>query len=121
FVDLFRWGTPQADPNAITNALDIGPSVIDGTTCQHYAYRQQGLDWQIWIQNGDFPLPRKLVITTTTDDARPQHESQYTWTLAPSFSQDAFAFVAPPDAKKITFAEVVTPGGNVAKKPEEKP
>ena len=42
-----------------------------GTTCEQYAFRQDGVDWQIWIQNGDYPLPRKLVITTTTDEARP--------------------------------------------------
>jgi hypothetical protein len=44
------------------------------STCEHYAFRQEGLDWQIWIQ-GDYPLPRKFVIRTLTDDARPQHTS----------------------------------------------
>jgi hypothetical protein len=106
FVDLFRWGTPEADPVEITSAADVGPSMIEGVTCQHYAFRQRGLDWQIWIQNGEFPLPRKLVLTTTTDDARPQHVSVYTWNLAPSVNAAAYAFQPPKDAKKITFAEV---------------
>ena len=54
-------------------AVDIGPSAVDGMTCEQYAFRQEGVDWQIWIQLGDFPLPRKLVIRTLTDDAKPQH------------------------------------------------
>ena len=105
FVDLFRWGTPESDIKAITAALDLGPSTVDGTTCEQYAFRQDGLDWQVWIQQGDFPLPRRLVLTTTDDDARPQHTSVYTWNLAPSFSDGAFVFVPPSDAKRITIAE----------------
>jgi hypothetical protein len=106
FVDLFRWGTAQSNVKDITGAIDIGPAVVDGTTCEHYAFRQEGIDWQIWIQNGEFPLPRKLVITTLTDEARPQHESIYTWNLAPSVSADAFAFTPPKGATKIAIVDV---------------
>jgi hypothetical protein len=106
FVDLFRWGTPESDVADITDASDIGPVNINGVTTEQYAFRQKGADWQVWIQNGEFPLPLKLVITTTTDDARPQHSAAYTWNLAPSFNDKAFVFDPPADAKKITFAEV---------------
>ena len=108
-VDLFRWGGPRASTAQPTVATDIGPSAVDGTTCEHYAFRQPGLDWQIWIQLGDHPLPRKLVITTLTDDARPQHTSVYSWDLAPSFDDGAFTFDPPPDAHKIVFAEGAKP------------
>jgi len=121
FVDLFRWGTPESDVHELTSAMDMGPSAIDGVTCEQYLFRQDGLDWQIWIQNGEFPLPRKLVITTTTDEARPQHESVYTWNLAPSVSDDAFAFTAPPDAKKINLVEAQAKGLAKLEKQPEKP
>jgi hypothetical protein len=106
FVDLFRWGTPESDVADITEATEIGPVAVNGVTCTQYVFRQAGLDWQIWIQNGDYPLPLKLVLTTTTDDARPQHTALYTWNLAPSYNDKAFVFDPPSDAKKITFAEV---------------
>jgi len=105
-VDLFRWGTEKSNAKDLTGAIDVGPAVIEGTTCEHYAFRQDGIDWQIWIQNGEFPLPRKLVITTLTDEARPQHESVYSWNLAPSVSADAFAFVPPDGATKIAIIDV---------------
>jgi len=108
FVDLFRWGTPESDIADITEATDIGPANVNGVTTEQYAFRQKGLDWQVWIQNGDYPLPLKLVLTTTTDDARPQHTALYTWNLAPSYNDQAFVFTPPADAKKITFAEVAT-------------
>jgi hypothetical protein len=107
FVDLFRWGTPESDAKDITAADIVGPSVIDGITCEHYAFRQRGLDWQVWIQEGDFPLPKKLVLTTMTDEARPQYEAVYTWNLAPSADSGAFAFIPPKDARKIAFADVL--------------
>ncbi len=105
-TDLFYWGTDKSKPGAVTTAIDVGPSQVLGTTCEHYAFRQDGLDWELWLQAGDFPLPRKLVLTTTDDDARPQYTSIMTWNLAPSFNQEAFVFDPPPEAQKIVLAEV---------------
>jgi hypothetical protein len=104
-VDLFLWGGPNASTNEITDATDVGAGSVEGQTCEHYAFRQPGLDWQIWIQLGEHPLPRKLVLTTTTDEARPQHTSVLTWNLAPSYSADAFAFDPPEGVQKIVFAD----------------
>jgi hypothetical protein len=99
--DLYNWGTKDDDINKIKTAVDVGPSSIGGVTCEHYAFHQEGVDWQVWIQLGEFPLPRKLVITTLTDDARPQHSDTLTWNLAPSFDDGAFAFDPPADAKRV--------------------
>lgn len=104
-VDLFRWGN-KVTAEGITAAVDLGPSTVDGTTCQHYAFRQEGLDWQIWIQLGDFPLPRRLILTTTTDEARPQFTATYRWNLAPSFNEETFVFDPPADAGRIVFTEI---------------
>jgi len=105
-VDLFRWGTPEADIESITSAVDLGPSAINGVTCEQYAFRQEGIDWQLWVQRGEQPLPCRIVITTLTDDARPQHTATYTWNLAPSYDDNTFVFRAPSDAKQIPLAEV---------------
>lgn len=116
-VDLFRWGTSDEQMRAIRAAKNIGPSTIDDVTCQHYAFRQDGLDWQVWIQNGAYPLPLKIVVTTLTDDARPQHMALYSWNLAPSFNDAAFVVQPPSDFRKIAMAEVAAtrntrnPGG----------
>ncbi len=103
-VDLFLWGRPGNTPPKLTAALDIGPSSIEGITCEQYAFRQEGLDWQIWIQLGEYPLPLKMVLTTTTDEARPQHSMTLSWNLAPSFNESAFVFDPPAGTNKIVFA-----------------
>ena len=103
--DLFLWGTPQSKVGDVKSAMDVGPTEVEGVTCEHYAFRQEGLDWQVWIQQGDFPLPRRLVITTLNDDARPQYVAVLTWNLAPSFNDATFEFDPPPGAQKIAIAE----------------
>jgi hypothetical protein len=106
--DLFLWGTDRSGAKDITSAVDIGPSEVDGTTVEQYAFRQNGIDWQVWIQQGEYPLPRKLVITTTTDDARPDYSAVMSWNLAPSFNDAAFTFDPPTGAQKILLAETDT-------------
>ena len=107
-IDLFRWGTAKMDTAAIIGAINVGPAVINGTTCQHYAFRQDDIDWQIWIQKGDYPLPRKVVITTKTDDARPQHTAEYQWDLAPSFNDAAFTFNPPKGALRVVLEDTLS-------------
>lgn len=102
-VDLFKWGTDNSALRRITSAFDVGPSTVQGITCEHYAFRQEGLDWQIWIQLGAYPLPRKFVIRTVTDNARPQHTSNLVWNLAPSYNEAAFAFDPPAGALRIVL------------------
>ena len=108
-ADLFRFGSPNWNGGDIKAATDVGPSEVGGITCEHYAFRQDDVDWQVWIQKGEHPLPRKLVITTTSDAARPQHTATYTWNLAPSFNQESFTFVPPAGARKIVLATVGEP------------
>ena len=111
--DLFYWGGPQSKVSEITGAIDVGPAEVGGVTCEQYAFRQPGLNWQIWIQQGEFPLPRKLVLSTLTDEARPQYSSVLQWNLAPSFNEAAFEFDPPSDAQKIVFAgEKASADGN---------
>jgi hypothetical protein len=108
-VDLFYWSDRTSTGN-ITGATDLGQSQIGGVTCEHFAFRQEDVDWQVWIQQGDYPLPRKVVIRTVTDEARPRFAAVLTWNLAPSFDDAAFTFDPPPGAKRITLAEARAAG-----------
>jgi len=106
FRDLFSWGTDSADVAAIQSAIYIGPTKIDGVLCDHFAFRNADVDWQIWIQQGETPLPRKLVITTMDEEGHPQYVSNMSWNLSPKINSTAFTFVPPKDAHKIAFAVV---------------
>ena len=110
FRDLFLWGTERADETAIKSAIYIGPTKINDVPCDHYAFRNEDVDWQLWVQQGETPLPRKLVITTKQEEGLPQFVSNMSWKLSPKFNKKVFTFVPPKDAHKIDFVvdEVAT-------------
>jgi hypothetical protein len=110
-VDLFLWGEQDEHPADLRSAMDLGPSTIEGTECEQYALRQEGVDWQVWIQKGDNPWPRKLVITTTSDPAQPQYVSYLKWNLTPKLDDAVFSFSPPQGAMKIVLQ---TANGQVA-------
>lgn len=101
--DLFIWGTDEDWRGDLTYGYVVGYSRVAGQDADQYAFRQKGVDWQIWIARGDKPLPLRVVITGTDDPARPQFESNLTWDTAPQFAANTFAFTAPAGATPIVI------------------
>lgn len=104
--DLFRWndGGAAARLQALKSAHDIGPATIDGVETEHYAFREAAVDWEVWIQQGAQPLPRKLVIVDRTDASRPTFIARLDWQVNPTFTDSDFAFVPDGNAKRIELA-----------------
>ena len=100
-ADMFLWGTPAAPLDKIESAMNAGQDFIDNDLCDHYAFRQGMFDWQIWITTGDKPLPRKLVITDRSDEARPQSVQYFDWNLKPTFKDSIFKFTPPKGATAV--------------------
>ncbi len=104
--DLFELGIDPALTARITSGFFVSTDVVGDEVCNHYAFRQPGVDWQIWIRDGDQPLPCKWVITGT-DVADPlDYEMEFTWDLTPEVPADAFTFVPPDGADRITLASI---------------
>ncbi|MDD1017122.1 DUF2092 domain-containing protein [Pseudomonas rubra] len=91
--DLFLFGSDQAQIDALQSALYIGPATINGQLCDHLAFRQADVDWQLWLTRAEQPLPCKLVITTTSEASAPEYSAEYSWNLAPDSKQVKFRFV----------------------------
>lgn len=90
--DLFLFGRDQAQIDALKEALYVGPSTIKGQLCDHLAFRQEGVDWQLWITRSEQPLPCKLVITTTDEPGFPEYSAVYHWNLKPGIKDSIFTF-----------------------------
>lgn len=119
-VDLFRWGMPNPDFSDIEAARYVGTATIDGVLTDQYAFRQEGVDWQIWIERGSRPLPRKLVLTTTDDPTRPEHEINMSWQLNTRTDDARFSFVPPQGSSLIAVEELGTPSAPDARKSGER-
>jgi len=94
-----------------TSGFVVGKSFVDGVRCDHLAFRGYGVDWQIWIEDGEQPVPRKYVITTLTLDGAPQFEILISnWTTNPDVSPKRFEFAPSPDSTQIEFLPMSTAG-----------
>jgi len=102
-ADLLLWGTVGARAGELRSATYVGASTVKGARCDHYAFRQADVDWEVCIQQGARPLPLKLVITTSGEPTQPQHVATMSWQLQPTFDDESFQFVPPPGAHRIDF------------------
>lgn len=110
--DLFRWNDESgaARIQSLRAAYNVGAATIDGVVTEHYAFREDDVDWEVWIEQGDRPVPRKLVIVDRHDPAKPTFIARLQWTLNPAFTDNDFAFVPDANAKKIQIATYQGPG-----------
>ena len=98
----------------VTSAVVIGKTTIGGSVCDHLAFRRPGVDFQLWVAEGDRPLPCKYVITDTSDPAYVSTTTVMSdWNLDPAPGDDAFSFQAPAGAKSITFMRLDQAGSPV--------
>ncbi|MPZ39194.1 MAG: DUF2092 domain-containing protein [Rhizobiales bacterium] len=102
-----------------TEIRHIGHGVIDGKDCDHLAFRGPEVDWQLWVEIGPNPIPRKYVITSKAVTGAPQYTLRIkTWTTGAPASPDAFAFNVPAGAKMVEIKQLAdideVPAGVVA-------
>lgn len=91
----------------VLEASHIGQGVVDGVECEHLAFRGPDTDWQIWIEPGAKPVPRKFVITSKTLTGAPQYTLKMKDWKTDANADGDFAFKPPADATKVALDSVV--------------
>jgi hypothetical protein len=101
-ADLLYSNVFDALMDDVIESKHIGIGVIDGVECEHLAFRGTETDWQIWIESGARPIPRKYVITSKSVAGAPQYTLRIKqWgTDVPA---DAFAFKPAQGEKKVAM------------------
>jgi hypothetical protein len=91
----------------ITSGFHAGMSRVNGVACHHLAFEQDAIDWQIWIEDGKQPVPRKLVITYKEEPGEPQYTAVFSkWEFLAQIPDDVFVFKKPKDAEQIEILKV---------------
>jgi hypothetical protein len=86
----------------VMEAKHIGRGVIDGVECEHLAFRNFDTDWQLWVEVGANPIPRKIVITSKTINNAPQYTFRVKrWKTGFEPPADAFTFTPPAGAERL--------------------
>ena len=98
-----------ADPynTLIANVIQgrwVGLHSIAGVPCNHLAFIQESVDWQIWIEEGPRPVPRQVLITYKDEPGWPQYLARLSsWDFQPQLSNDYFQFQPPVGSDEMEF------------------
>lgn len=106
--ELFSTDLPNFFNNHVRILDYVGSAIIDGVTCDHLAARTDNADFQVWIEQADKPLPRRIIITYKNELGQPQFWAQFRdWNLSPKISKSAFAIEPPKGAEQISFVALM--------------
>ena len=90
----------------VESAAYLGLSYVEGQVCDHLAFSAPGneTDFQVWIQRGDKPLPRRIVITARDVLNAPQFVVHiHEWDVNPDVTKELFEFNAADSSTEIKF------------------
>jgi hypothetical protein len=100
----------------ITEIDSVELTNIVGKPADHLAVRTEDVDFQIWLAQGEQPLPLRVVITYKKEVGQPQYRANLSdWNLAPKIDDAALAFSPPAGAEAVPFM-VTMPAKVAAKK-----
>jgi hypothetical protein len=101
----FLYSNPYAVMSKdLTHAIIVGPSMVNGVPCEHFAYMNPSINWEVWIEKGTNALPMRLAMTYKKAPNFPRFLIEFAdWNLNPKLNADTFVFKAPANAKQIEF------------------
>ena len=104
-TELFSEKHPFDLKTDVESSMYLGEATVNGVDCNEFAYRFPETDLQIWIKEGDQPLPVRIVITYKNSPGQPQYKAQFSdWDLTSVMPDRLFKFSPPTDSRKIIFA-----------------
>ncbi|MGA7578703.1 MAG: DUF2092 domain-containing protein [Desulfobaccales bacterium] len=107
----------------LTDALYVGESKVRGVPCHHLALDKENVLYQLWVEAGNKPLLRKIVVTQKKLPSAPQWTAFLSdWNFSPQLADNLFTFSPPAGAQKIKFLPVkqVVPPAPEGAKPKKK-
>lgn len=96
----------------------VEKSTVFGQPAHHLAARTDTVDFQIWVADGDQPVPLRVVITYRKQAGQPQFWAQFAdWNFTPAIGNETFTAQIPQGAQKVAFAAQLKRAGAKGAKP----
>ena len=103
-AELLRNNPRQAMEDSLESADLVGTERLRGADCDHVALRNPDADLQLWIDRGERPLVRRVVITYRNLPEQPSFWADLEeWSLSPKLAESAFTFTPPAGAERVRF------------------
>lgn len=98
----------------ITSINYVEENYLFDIPTDHLAVRSADVDMQLWIAQGDQPVPHRVILTYKNAPGQPQFRADLSdWDLSPKFAADSFSFNPPVGAEQIPFLAPVRRKGSL--------
>lgn len=115
--DLAYTGLADRILGNVSKGKYLGIHTALGVPCHHLAFTAENIDWQLWIDAGEHPVPRKLAIHYWAFEGQPRYMMEVKGVEIPeSFPEDLFDLDLPDDVEKVPFEPVK---GKIVRRPEQ--
>jgi len=85
----------------------VGVNDVAGEDCDHLAFTEKNVDWQIWLQRTGKHLPRKVVIDYRSAPGSPEYAAVLSgWKFPATIPSSVFRPDLPKNAKRIDIMKV---------------
>jgi hypothetical protein len=75
---------------------------INGHTYHQLAFTEPSADWQLWVEPGKTPLPRRVEIVYKTQPGAPRVSIDLSeWNFSPNVNASMFTFQKPAGAQMV--------------------
>lgn len=86
----------------IQSATYVERNMLTGVPIDHLAAQAESVDFQAWVEAGETPLLRRVVITYKTAEGKPQYRADLSdWNFSPDVSPALFTFTPPADYERL--------------------
>jgi hypothetical protein len=76
--------------------------MLDDQICEHLAWRTEEVDVQLWVREGEEPVPCRVVITYKKAEGHPEYAADFhDWNFAPEVDDELFTFTPPESAERL--------------------
>ena len=114
-ADLLTAKPLDAEVTDFVTGTHVGMTYVGGAEAHHLAFRGKQIDWQLWVQAGDQPLPLKYVITSKWQTGAPEYSLRLSnWNVSPTVDAARFTFTPSADATKLALLPAPPPAGSAA-------
>jgi hypothetical protein len=109
-ADLFLADAYDHMMEDVVTGRYLGTEPIDGMPCHHLAFTGKDVDWQIWVEDGPRPLPRRYTITSKKVASQPEFSVMLSqWEPYALIAASNFTFRPPPGSTQIELRPIGPP------------
>src|SRR3546814_17800935 len=90
----------------IRSAAYVERNVLAGVPTDHVAVQAENVDFQVWVDAGEKPLLRRVVITYETAEGEPQYRADFSdWNFDPDVQPALSSFAPPAGDRRLPSTE----------------